>query len=239
MNNQARTRYRQFAARLCERFFFSATDAASRFVISRWLFLRLLGCIYLGAFLSLWVQIHGLIGSKGISPVRNFLTAEHRAYGSQAYLIVPTLCWIDPSDHYLSLLCGIGTLLSGLLIVGIAPVPVLFLLLASYLSLTVAVQQFLGYQWDTLLLETGFLAIFLAPLKCSPRLTQEGPPSRVVLWLFRWLLFRLMFMSGAVKLMSGDATWRNLTALQYHYETQPLPPWTAWYMHQLSARFQQ
>src|SRR5437660_3957341 len=148
MNDQARTRYRQFAARLCERFFFSATDAASRFVISRWLFLRLLGCIYLAAFLSLWVQIHGLIGSNGISPVRSYLDMEYRAYGgARAFLLVPTLCWFDTSDAYLSALCGGGALLSLLLIVGIAPVPVLFLLWISYLSLAVAGQQFLGYQW--------------------------------------------------------------------------------------------
>jgi hypothetical protein len=228
-----------FAATFLGRFRFEAGEGARGFRLSRWLFLRLLGCVYLAAFLSLWVQIHGLIGSRGISPVGNFLVAEHQAYGARAFLLVPTLCWFDPSDAYLSWLCGGGTVLAALLIIGVAPVPVLFLLWSCYLSLTVAGQQFLGYQWDTLLLETGFLAIFLAPLKLWPRLAQEAESSRVVLWLFRWLLFRLMFASGAVKLMSGDPNWRNLTALQYHYETQPLPPLTAWYMHQLPGWFQQ
>src|SRR5262249_22728364 len=64
-----------------------------------------------------------------------------------------------------------------------------------------------------------------------------GQPPRVVLWLLRWLLFRLMFGSGIVKLISGDPTWRDLTAMDYHYETQPLPAWTSWYMHQLPGGF--
>src|SRR5207249_2378648 len=108
-----------------------------------------------------------------------------------------------------------------------------------YLSLTVAGQDFLGYQWDALLLETGFLAIFFAPLQWRSRLGRDGSPSRPIVWLLRWLLFRLMFSSGVVKLLSGDESWRSLTALQYHYETQPLPTWTSWYMHQLPGWFQQ
>src|SRR5437773_2518767 len=75
------------------------------------------------------------------------------------------------------------------------------------LSLTIAGQDFLGYQWDALLLQTGFLAVCLAPVRLWPRLRHEAPPSRTLLWLFRWLLFRLMFASGVVKLLSGDASW--------------------------------
>src|SRR3989442_9633155 len=84
----------------------------------------------------------------------------------------------------------------------------------------------MSFQWDILLLEAGFLAIFLGD-------------SPVITWLFRWLLFRLMLESGAVKLMSGDPAWRSLTALQYHYWTQPLATPLAWYMHQLPGWFQQ
>ena len=98
--------------------------------------------------------------------------------------------------------------------------------------------MFLQFQWDFLLLETGLLAIFLA----SPRRWgASGAGSRrrrSCSWLLRWLLFRLMFSSGWVKLASGDPTWRHLTALRFHYETQPLPPWTAWFMHQLPPWFQ-
>jgi uncharacterized membrane protein YphA (DoxX/SURF4 family) len=88
-------------------------------------------------------------------------------------------------------------------------------------------------------LETGFLAIFFAPLQFFPRrASQEAPPSRIVLWLLRWLLFRLMLESGCVKLLSGDTTWHSLTALNFHYETQPLPTWIGWYVHQLPAALQ-
>ena len=96
----------------------------------------------------------------------------------------------------------------------------------------------MGFQWDILLLEAGFLAIFFAPLTILPKLAKEALPSPLVLWLFHWLLFRLMFSSGIVKLLSGDATWQNLTALNYHYETQPLPNFISWYMYQLPAWFQ-
>ena len=107
-----------------------------------------------------------------------------------------------------------------------------------YLSLETIGQEFLSFQWDILLLEAGFLAIFLAPLQLRPGLAREHPPPRAIVWLFRWLLFRLMFSSGAVKLLSGDATWRNLTALSYHYWTQPLPTWIGWYANLLPEWFQ-
>jgi hypothetical protein len=208
------------------------------FFLSRWLFLRLLGVVYLAAFLSLWVQIGGLIGSQGILPVAEYLSAIRQEFGEQRYYLFPTLCWLDSGDWLLSGLCVSGAVLSALLILGLAPVLVLFLLWVFYLSLTVAGQVFLGYQWDGLLLETGFLAIFLAPLQIWPRLRREVAPASAVLWLFRWLLFRLMFASGVVKFLSGDEAWRSLTALHYHYETQPLPAWTSWYMEHLPVSFQ-
>jgi hypothetical protein len=94
---------------------------------------------------------------------------------------------------------------------------------------------FLSFQWDILLLEMGFLAIFYAPLGAvSPRSPAWSvAPPRPVAWLLRLLVFKLMFSSGVVKLSSGDPTWWNLTALAVHYETTCLPTWTGWYMHQL------
>src|SRR5438132_2138704 len=210
-----------------------------QFFVSRWLFLRLLGLVYLAAFISLWAQVGGLIGSHGILPGADYLTAVGQATGSERYYLVPTLCWLDSTDQFQGGLCAGGAALAALLILGVAPVPVLLLLWAFYLSLTVAGQGFLSYQWDVLLLETGFLAVWFAPPQLWPRRGSETPPARAILWLLRWLLFRLVFGSGVVKLLSGDESWRSLRALHYHYETQPLPVWTSWYMHQLPGWFQQ
>ncbi len=205
----------------------------------RWIFLRLLGIIYLIAFCSLWVQIAALLGSNGILPVnltmgmaKQAMTARH--VGMDRYHLLPTFCWFNTDDNFLHVQCAAGTVLALLVIIGIAPAPCLFLLWLVYLSLTSVGGAFLAFQWDNLLLETGFLAIFFAPLQLLPRRpSRETPPSRLVLWLFRWLLFRLMFESGCVKLLSGDPAWRNLTALTVHFETQPLPTWLGWYGHQL------
>jgi hypothetical protein len=209
------------------------------YLLGRGLFLRLLGGVYLAAFVSLWVQILGLIGSQGILPIADRLPEVRHKLGSEAYYRLPTLCWFDASDAFLNGLCGAGVACSILLAAGLAPVPILLILWVCYLSVVVVGDPFLSYQWDALLLETGFLAIFLAPLQLRPRLGSQDPASPFVLWAFRWLLFRLMFASGVCKLLSHDLTWRNLTATQYHYETQPLPTWTSWYMHQLPGWFHQ
>lgn len=211
---------------------------APSYFISCDLFLRLLGLIYFIAFVSLWTQILGLVGSNGILPVTPYLEAARDSFGPERYWAIPTLCWIDSSDGFLQLLCGGGAFLSLLLIVNVAPTPILFLSWFFYLSLTTVCREFLSFQWDILLLETGFLAIFLSPLHLFSKSRHRSPPSPLILWLFAWLLFRLMFSSGVVKWASHDPTWRNLTALQYHYETQPLPTWIGWYVHQLPASFQ-
>ena len=204
---------------------------------SRWLFLRALGCIYLIAFLSLWVQVHGLIGSNGILPADQFLTAVRQQVGTSSYYLVPTLFWLNPSNLCLHLLCAGGVVLSLVLIAGFFPTWTLVGLWGFYLSLVSVGQVFLSFQWDVLLLEAGFLAIFFAPLQIRDTLSRVSQPSRAFLWLSRWLLFRLMFASGFVKLVS-DEVWRNLTALNFHYETQPLPTSIAWYVHQLPEWFQ-
>jgi predicted DCC family thiol-disulfide oxidoreductase YuxK len=192
-----------------------------RYDLVRGVFLRGLGLIYLAAFASLGVQILGLVGSSGISPIASYLLAAQQYFGGAAYWYVPTLFWLDASDGTLIAATVAGAALAILLIAGIAVRPALVALFALYLSCTYAGQVFMSFQWDALLLETGFLAIFLP----------SG--SRIIVWLYRWLIFRYMFMAGAAKLASGDATWRNLTALEYHFATQPLPTPVAWYVAQL------
>ena len=203
----------------------------------RALFLRLVGLVYFVAFVSLWVQVEGLIGSRGILPIADFLPFVSERLGDHAWLKFPTLCWLSSADAMLHGLCAGAVVLSCLLMIGYAPALCLVLLWAAYLSLFTAGRVFLSFQWDILLLETGFLAIWWAPFDLRTRLVWSGEPSRLVLWLLRWLLFRFMLSSGLVKLLSGDPTWRDLSALEHHYATQPLPAWTSWYVHQLPDFF--
>ena len=223
----------------------------------RW-FLRMLGLVYLIAFVSLWVQIDGLVGSNGMSPVQQFLPAARQQLGSDAYFLLPTLCWFDSSNAFLHFLCGGGLVLALLLILGIAPALSLVGLFVFYLSLTIAGQVFLNFQWDVLLLETGFLSIFLAPWRLWPRelmwwpgsasLVTPSPVSRAGLFLLKFLLFKLLLMSGVVKLTSGDDSWgwidhsfhwSALTAVDYHYWSQPLPTIFAWWADKTPEWFKQ
>lgn len=203
--------------------------------LTTWIFLRLLAVIYLVAFVSMWVQVQGIAGPDGILPARDFLTALHARYGRLAYWIAPTLGWLGASVGWLHAFCAAGVALSTGLALGAAPIFCLAGLWALYLSLSIMGQDFFWFQWDSLLLETGLLALVVAPWRWWSRPGSDPPPRRAGLWLLRWLLFRLTFSSAAVKLLSGDPTWHLRTALQYHFETQPLPPWTAWYVHHLPS----
>ncbi len=200
--------------------------------------LRGLGFVYLSAFWSLAVQVDGLLGSRGILPAAELMDQARQGPGASPmrFWYLPTLLWLDASDSMLHFLCWGGVVLAAAVMIGLMPGPLFCLLWLFYLSLTVAGQEFLGYQWDSLLLEAGLLAILLAPWSRWLRSARDEPWPFAV-WLVRWLVFRLMFLSGVVKLASGDPTWWAWRALEHHYQTQPLPAWTSWYSHQLPAAF--
>ena len=190
----------------------------------------MLALIYAIAFGSLALQVMGLYGSQGIAPIAAFLAQVARNGGAIRYLAIPSLFWLASDDGVLTGMCFGGVILASILfLTGFAKGRherlLLFLLYAIYLSYASAGQEFLSFQWDSLLLETGFLAIFLGRNRVTP-------------WLFRWLVFRVYSLSGAVKLLSGDANWRNLSAVSFHWHTQPLPTVLAWYADKLPGGVQ-
>ncbi|HEX6544725.1 MAG TPA: lipase maturation factor family protein, partial [Bryobacteraceae bacterium] len=187
------------------------------------LFLRLLGIIFLFAFWSLHSQMLGLVGSQGLIPAAQTLQSMRAAVGTRAFLFAPSLLWFHPGDSWLQWISSLGIVASLFLVVSgwlgqswqrIATAACFVL----YLSLAAVGQPFTLFQWDALLLEAAFLALF------------AGIP--LLPWAYRLLVFRLMFESGCVKLLSGDPNWRNLHALRFHFMTQPLPNPIAWYVYQ-------
>jgi hypothetical protein len=189
------------------------------------LFLRLFALIHFAAFASFGVQALGLIGSGGILPLADYVDAARHYFGASGYWEIPFVFWWSASDRSIEIVVVLGLVASLVLLAGRLPRLALATLYVLYLSLLYAGQRFMTYQWDILLVETTALAFFL------PGNATIGT------WLLRWLLFRFMFLSGAVKLLSGDPSWASLTALDYHYETQPLPTLLAWYAHQLPETF--
>jgi hypothetical protein len=156
--------------------------------LSRWLFLRLLGVVYLVAFASIAVQITGLVGEHGIAPAARYLDSARSLLGAGAYRILPSVFWLGSSDLALKLVSWAGVGLALLLVAGVAPLATLALLWLLYLSVIVVGQDFLSFQWDALLLEAGLLAFLWAPAGWLPRRSERGP-SEPARWLLVFLLF--------------------------------------------------
>ncbi len=192
----------------------------------RALFLRLLGLIFLVAFLSLLVQVEVLYGNHGLLPAQDYLAS----LGDVSFFRAPTIFWLSSSDLALRAVAIAGAVLSFGLILNLAPLYCLVLLWFLYLSFATIGQAFMWFQWDNLLLETAFFAIFVTPPGLRPK---PSPPHRIAVFLMLWLLLRLHVESGAAKLLTGDPTWRDLTAMVKYYETAPLPTWIGWYAHQM------
>ena len=199
--------------------------------LTRFVILRFVGFIYAIAFLVAANQLVPLIGARGLTPAWAFLDQLHAYFGSRhaAMLRVPTLFWFGVSDGGLSVFAWIGFGLSLVVLAGYANAILMTVLWAMYMSIVHIGQIWYGYGWETQLLETGFLSIFLCPL-LDPRPFPKRPPPLLVIWLFRWLGFRIMIGSGLIKLR-GDECWRDLTCLFYHYETQPIPSPISRYLH--------
>lgn len=196
---------------------------ASSYWLTRFLILRLLGLVYLVAFLSLAHQVVPLIGTNGLLPAPDFLERVVMRAGSHGagFAALPSVFWLGCSDALLVTLAWVGVAGAAIVLAGYANAILLAALWALYMSFVHVGQVWYGYGWEIQLLETGFLAIFLVPLLDGRPFPRLAPPT-AVLWLYRWLIVRIMLGAGLIKLR-GDPCWRDLTCLQYHYETQPIP----------------
>ena len=192
------------------------------------LFERGLGVIMAIAFLSLGVQVVGLIGVHGIAPAGEYLERVRASAGWAAAWHVPTWLWLTGAGSWmLRGLCLVGFACSMFTVAGYLSRFGLLMAWSLYLSMCAAGSVFFSYQWDALLLESALVGLFVGV-----------PGSRFGIWIARALCFKLMLLSGLVKLFSGDETWRNLSALSYHWWTQPLPAWPAVPMSELPRVFQ-
>ena len=205
--------------------------AGNSYWLTRFVILRLLGFVYAIAFLVAANQLVPLIGEHGLTPATHFLNEIQAQLGSESagMLRVPTLFWFGISDNALTIFSWVGFALSIVVLCGYANAILLTVLWAMYMSIVHIGQIWYGYGWEIQLLETGFLSIFLCPLLDGRPFPKSRPPI-LVIWLFRWLGFRIMFGAGLIKLR-GDPCWRNLTCLYYHYETQPNPNPISRYLH--------
>lgn len=208
------------------------------FWLTRIVLLRALAFVYFVAFLVALHQNKQLIGDRGLLPGRLYLESVRRHFqgrvGWDAWSYAPTAFWLLDWSHMDTGLDAFAVLGLGIsffvLIAGCANMVLMAALWALYLSLVNVGQVWYSFGWESQLLETGFLAIFLCPLWTLARLPSSTPTSRIVLWGFRWLIFRIMLGAGLIKIR-GDRCWRDLSCMDFHYETQPVPNPLAYYLH--------
>jgi hypothetical protein len=182
---------------------------------------KALAGLFLIAFLNAINQFKPLLGEKGLLPVPLFvkqLTPKDS----------PSLFFFFPNDTAFTICAWLGATLSMIVLLGLVDQHtwILFsiwaVIWALYLSFVNVGQVFYGFGWESILLEAGAYSAFLGSMSTTPQVA--------VMWMFRWLLFRVMFGAGLIKLR-GDSCWRDLTCLHYHYETQPIPNPLSWYFH--------
>jgi len=203
--------------------------------LSRWVLLRLLGLVYLMAFLTLLNQGPALIGDHGLLPAVDFLNDVAAQLGSRAagFAQMPSVFWLSAHDAALRGAAWVGVALSLAVLAGYANALMLVVLCALQISIINVGQTFYGFGWELQLVETGFLCIFLCPLVDGRPFPRRAPP-KIVIWLLRWLAMRIMWGAGLIKLR-GDPCWRDLTCLDFHFETQPIPNPLTLFFHGLPS----
>jgi hypothetical protein len=230
------TRAIGFATGLVRWLFDSKAGPDNRLAV-RWIFLRLLAAIYFSAFFPLLFQIEGLNGPNGILPAQRFLHAVRDGMGSLWYWYAPTVFWLSSGSRMMMAVIWLGLAASVAALINVWPRLSFFVCFVCFLSFVTAAQAFSSYQSDSMLLEAGFLVLFIAPRGIMPGWGIASPPSRAGLFLLQWEWFRIYFESGIVKLLSGDQEWRNFTAMDEYYQNGPLPTWIGWYVEHLPHWF--
>ncbi len=250
-------RNRMFFSKLTRLFWGEPAPSTYRF--SGMLFTRLLGLTFLVAFLSFWTQAAGLVGSHGIFPLAEYfnqidLEVANHPDAPNWFWQAPSLLWLAPNDTGLQVLLAAGSLCAFLAMAGLVPGWALLGCVITYSSLRNGVPIFLGFQWDALIVEAGVVGLFVAPWSWWQKPFALREPPAVGRWLAWWLLFKLMFLSGLVKILTnaspagpehpgwvrqffaaltgvpiGENQWLDGTALQYHFFTQPLAAPTSWW----------
>ncbi|CBZ55373.1 unnamed protein product [Neospora caninum Liverpool] len=211
-----------------------SSTAVSGVSLDMQVFLRALGFVYFVAFLVAFNQSQGLIGSDGILPAADYVRQMKDSFAdAEAWERVkafPSLFLLFPvTDFWLHAIPFVGMILSLLMALqGASNGFLLFFLWILYQTVNSVGQDWFSFSWESQLLELGFLAIWTSPFWSLSRLPPSWPTPKVCVWGNRWLLFRVILGSGLIKLRN-DAAWKNLTALDYHFETQPLPNPLSWY----------
>ena len=211
--------------------------AAQSFHVTKFVMLRLVGLVYLVAFLGAYHQNIGLMGVDGLVPARHYVDDLRTTESSpiRGFLSHPSLYWLatPPLEDWQMVVTAVGGLvLSFAVVLGLESSFVMVALWMLYFTIVTSAggNSFYAYGWESQLLETGFLSIWLCDLPflsssswCS---SSQLPPSLPVLWLFRWLCARISVGAGLIKHRGGEC-WRNKTCLYYHFETQPIPRYAA------------
>ncbi|WP_067541793.1 lipase maturation factor family protein [Nocardia crassostreae] len=197
---------------------------ASEYWLARQVLERGIAAVYVIAFVAAARQFRALIGEHGMLPVPRYLARR-------SFRDAPSLFHFHYSDRFFAVVCWCGAALAAALVGGAADLAPLWaamllwlVLSALYLSIVNVGQAWYAFGWETLLLEAGFLAVFLGNDRTAPPV--------LLVWLVAWLVFRVEFGAGLIK-MRGDPCWRNLTCLYYHHETQPMPGPLSWFFHHL------
>lgn len=214
-----------------------ATGGGAAHLWSRWLVLRAVGLVYVFVFAGIVVEGKAILGPTGLAPAASLFRtlASHSAI--DAFFRAPTLLWLNSSAAMITALGWIGVAAAVALVMNLWPRLALSVCWLAFLSFVGAWGEFTPAQLDSLMLEAALLCIPFAPAGVRPGLGASSPPHPITIFMMRWLLFRVMFGSGVVKIVSEDPHWRNLTAMDVMYETSPSPTYLGYWIHQMPRAY--